>query len=873
MGPLRFQLNILQYILDFSSLQQDAINEAEERTQIEEDEKKKVKTLQGREPQADEPVETVVMSDGQTITNDRKYMKSMAEINSNTDGSSENVESEDASDQALSNVSSGGGAASPASYRGANTRVARHRSEHADGIPKASRFEFFKGILASFGILRGGDDGNGRVKQRVARKFRELDEDGEGISLADVATLLTDVLGRKLDRDAMLRLAANVFDNAEKSEQDLLQLGDVLGSLEAVTADFNALVKRREQHSSGQTANDGEMSWACVQRLSGLVLPPDSIWLRIWDTLRRVVIIYFMLEVPMRFAISNVDMLPEPSRTIFLTINVSFDCFMFLNLLLTFMRGYVQSSGVTVMDFHQIRVRYLLGNFSWDVLACFPIDLLVAGFYDSREYATWRLFKLLHLRHLFGKGQGRVSESGGGFLFTCFKIMLQLYVLLHFMACTLWYLGNGISSGYDGPGWFRIYEGMSHRLGVVNQPHVPVLEQYVLSLYGMMLLLTNDSTDLLNPSSYYELGWLIVCFIVSVALNGHIDGALVGKVISQDESIVESRVMRSRVDTFISNSGLPPELAEQIRLNTSTTEASGSVPKGDRTADQRTMEAVLTSLSRGLLTRIGRRVFLKWLQGVGVFKGCSEPFLLQLATTSRLWTFSAGAFVSRVGEPATFLVILRSGAVQIRDANNDEVDRVEEKGTAFCDISCMFGLRHKMAIICEEETQLIKLRAEDLHFAMQLHPKDQETINGNVVKVIPEAQTMHRDPANEGVGAAMGMPMTMLQDDDHSAAHSVSTKRRRRVAGGVDLFADLAIHDLNLEGVAEVRSMIRTQQEKKAQQRVNDFIEFAAQGKWEMMETMLKANKVTVDSGRLGGTVCKVGPHASLMSAGLGLLV
>lgn len=73
-----------------------------------------------------------------------------------------------------------------------------------------------------------------------------------------------------------------------------------MGSLESVTADFNALVKRREQHSSGQTANDGEMSWACVQTLSGLVLPPDSIWLRVWDTLRRGVIIYFMLEAAQR---------------------------------------------------------------------------------------------------------------------------------------------------------------------------------------------------------------------------------------------------------------------------------------------------------------------------------------------------------------------------------------------------------------------------------------------------------------------------------------------------------------------------------------------------------------------------------------------
>ena len=42
------------------------------------------------------------------------------------------------------------------------------------------------------------------MRARVARRFRELDEDGEGIQLADVATLLTDVLGLQLDRDAML---------------------------------------------------------------------------------------------------------------------------------------------------------------------------------------------------------------------------------------------------------------------------------------------------------------------------------------------------------------------------------------------------------------------------------------------------------------------------------------------------------------------------------------------------------------------------------------------------------------------------------------------------------------------------------------------
>ena len=35
---------------------------------------------------------------------------------------------------------------------------------------------------------------------------------------------------------------------------------------------------------------------------------------------------------------------------------------------------------------------------------------------------------------------------------------------------------------------------------------------------------------------------------------------------------------------------------------------------------------------------------------------------------------------AQVGEPATFLVILRSGAVQIRDANNDEAGLLDLRG-------------------------------------------------------------------------------------------------------------------------------------------------------------------------------------------------
>lgn len=237
-----------------------------------------------------------------------------------------------------------------------------------------------------------------------------------------------------------------------------------------------------------------------------------------------------------------------------------------------------------------------------------------------------------------------------------------------------------------------------------------------------------------------------------------------------------------------------------------------------------------------------------------LFKGCSEPFLLQLATRCRQITLSAGSFICRVGEPSSFLVILRYGSVQIRDTSNEEIDRAEEKGTAFCDISCMFGLRHKTSIICEEETQLVKLQVEDLNFALELYPKDREQINNNVLEIMPETADLTEQ---ENDGAAMGAIAPIMANiigtmsgmgDDHDDGRQSLDRRKRRAMGKVDLVADLSIHDLNLEGVAHVRNVINKMLEEKAQQRVSDFIEFAANGKWEKMEAMLKDREVTVDS-------------------------
>eukprot|EP00438_Fugacium_kawagutii_P013838 Skav219979 [mRNA] locus=scaffold137:22518:24019:- [translate_table: standard] len=101
-----------------------------------------------------------------------------------------------------------------------------------------------------------------------------------------------------------------------------------------------------------------------------------------------------------------------------------------------------------------------------------------------------------------------------------------------------------------------------------------------------------------------------------------------------------------------------------------------------------------------------------------------------------------------------------------------------------------------------------------------------------------------------------GIGMTWAEDEEEMgksqakllAAVSASTRRKKRkLAGMVDLMAELPAHDLTLDGVARVRKEIKKFQKTQEQERIGDFMALANQGKWEAMEAMLRSNKVHVN--------------------------
>lgn len=482
------------------------------------------------DPFDDDLVFREVLSSGEVVWHDDKLIEEMEDLelqgNGSDDSDLEDSEDEEGADSEAHNDSP---PASPTQSTRRNAKREAFEEKKATSI-WAKTLQWVQSKQVWFGGK--AHDQEAKLRQKVARKFRELDEDGEGLALADVATLLTDVFGHQMDRDAMLRLAANVYDVLEKSEQELLQLSDLQDVLETATQDYEAMVKRQRQHSSQKQGANSNSGWVWVQRLAGYVMPPDSMFLQCWDFVKTAVVMYYLLEVPMRFCIINFDFLEDSSTLALIIVNLGADFFMLANLPLNFLRGFEDSSGLVIRDFEQIRRRYLLGPFSWDLIAALPFDIFADPMLNAeRIYATWRLLKLIHLRHLWGR---RVESKSSdqhehGFVLTTVIVLLNFCVLGHFMGCFYWYIGNGWPSLQqlneqlvtpEPHTWFAKYQGMDYKFGTVNQPHVSVFEQYLLSLYSMINILINDDNDILNPGSWGEVGWILGSFVVSVAVMG-----------------------------------------------------------------------------------------------------------------------------------------------------------------------------------------------------------------------------------------------------------------------------------------------------------------------------------------------------------------
>lgn len=751
------------------------------------------------------------------------------------------------------------------------------------GVDGVTCFQFFLSKLTWFCRVLGAEGRMRRKQRRIAKRFRELDDDGDGLGPGEVARIIGLAFSHTLGQEAELRNAYRIFELLNKADVgDLVTLPELLSALPRLEEE----VKEQQRKNLRASHGNEDASWAITRFASRLIVPPDSRFLWNWDIVKRLIVIYYMLEVPIRFSFLNLAEMEEQTQIAFNTLNWSADAFMALNVVLTFFRGFNNESRGTVTSFPEIRQRYVFGFFAWDIAACCPIDGWMPEKHGTtsilaRPRAALRLLRLLHLRHLFGPGGG-ADVASRGFAYVALVMSLGILSIAHFLACIWWLLGTRFddfdpSLAFNTTVQFnsRVHTArQSWTFAYVHRPFetpigdwtgvTPFWWQYLVSFYWSVGRVTSQSSPgNLFAASWPELVWVCILFLINFAVQGYCDGILVDKVIQGDEQAIEAQAMRRIVDEYLHTADLPQELMKDIRH---------AAERSEKVVERQRMEATVAAMPRALRQRVASRVIVPKLNAE-IFRGCSEHFMVELGSSCRVEAVAKDQVISAQGEPADKFIVLLGGRVGVMRTADRESAQLAAQSTAggvdegaapptrqlaetstagemIGEMPFIFDLKNMVSIVALEESKLLVLYKKDFRACGKLYPEDMMAMMREAMRLIFEVSNDDGgDAGDDGKSQARSAAKSAAKSAARSAAKSAKSMNSMSSLGSQSTSVSHAVRRMYAGDISIVMDRLRAEQAKDKNEVICGFIQKAADGDIEGVRRALQCGEARVDEG------------------------
>lgn len=481
---------------------------------------------------------------------------------------------------------------------------------------------------------------------------------------------------------------------------------------------FRDIVKLVKERGSGVNNKD-------VYIGSSHVFNPQHWILRGWDTLARLVSLYHIFTVPVRIAFSPMPSLT--SRYALFYADLIADIIIFLTLLLTLNVAYKNSKSQWVTK----RVR-IFKNIDWVlVLAVVPFEWIVFLSGMDPEIAIWfRTNKTLVVVSRITPNKLIYSTRGGSLR----DLMFMFGIICHITACIYFYIGrqvpflnlgieNSVSWLYVDPeSDLETYDRHAHFAMKVTASGI---ERYLLSLYWVVSTITCQGvTGYLVPQNQVEVVYSIFLLAINLTIYRWIQGEISNIFMSADDKVIRTREEQDRILKFISVKAFSRDLQERIQSHFLV--VSGNVSEEE--------EILLASLSHGLRVELARWVWRDFLTKVYLFRGCSGQFLDSVCVLLQEVHYGPEESICHSGEVTDHLVILVYGAFETFSDDSPKVRKISRRGHAASTLSFFFGVRQYMNIRAARSGAIcIRLTREGIQEAMQVYPKDEESVHMNTL--------------------------------------------------------------------------------------------------------------------------------------------
>ncbi|XP_072253784.1 cyclic nucleotide-gated channel alpha-4 [Leuresthes tenuis] len=383
---------------------------------------------------------------------------------------------------------------------------------------------------------------------------------------------------------------------------------------------------------------------------------------------------------------------------VWLTLDYLSDLMYAVDMIITLHSGFMDQ-GILITDLTHLRKRYLGSkHFLWDLASLLPTDFLYFAFgIETPLVRINRLLRIPRLNEALDRMETRTSYPN---TFRITKLMIYIFVLIHWNACLYFALSSYIGFGSDR--W--VYPN------ITNPKFASMRRQYFYCFwFSAQIFTTVGDTPL--PSREEEYLFMIADLLIAVLVFASIVGN-VGNVITS---------LRDRDNVFFPNHELVKaylrshHISKELRQRIDNWYQHLHINKKIMRENE-----ILEQLPIHMRTEIAVSVHLPTLSKVTIFQNCEKSLLEELVLKLTPQVFSPGEYVCRKGDVGHEMYIIREGKLAVVADDGVTEFAVLSAGNFFGEISILnikgnkSGNRRTANIRSIGYSDLFSLSKEDL---------------------------------------------------------------------------------------------------------------------------------------------------------------
>ncbi|XP_054887983.1 cyclic nucleotide-gated cation channel alpha-4 [Poeciliopsis prolifica] len=471
-------------------------------------------------------------------------------------------------------------------------------------------------------------------------------------------------------------------------------------------------------------------------------IDPANHFYYVWLQVMIVPIVYNWVIIILRTCFTAIGLSYLP---VWLTLDYVSDLMYAADMTVTLHTGFLDQ-GILIKDLTRLRKRYLRSkHFMWDLVSLLPTDFLYFAFgFETPLVRINRLVRIPRLNEALDRMETRTSYPN---TFRITKLMIYIFVLIHWNACLYFALSNYIGFGSDP--W--VYPN------ITDPMFASMRRQYFYCFwFSAQIFTTVGDTPLPSREEYlFMIADLLITVLVFASIVGNV-GNVITTLRDRDNVFFPNHEL---VKAYLRSHHISKELRQRIDNWYQHLHINKKIMRE---------KEILQQLPLHMRTEIAVSVHLPTLSKVTIFQSCEKSLLEELVLKLTAQVFSPGEYVCRKGDVGHEMYIIKEGKLAVVADDGVTEFAVLSAGNFFGEISILnikgnkSGNRRTANIKSIGHSDLFSLSKEDLT---------------DVLSEFPAAKR-HLEEKGRQILIKMGM-LEERAEVEEAAAEKVETKVER----------------------------------------------------------------------------------------------